>query len=146
MNLAPHLRSEKELGNEAPPGFPSIEYMLPLLLTAVRDGRLTMDDLKTRLYDNPRRIFKIPMQPNTYIEVDMSEEWTISEEDGFSKAGWTPYAGRKVCGKVRSVVIRGEEVYVDGVFVEKSGSGRNLFAEGPTVEREEITEVSGKSL
>lgn len=65
---APHLRNEKAEGDRAPPGFPSIEYMLPLLLTAVRDGRLTMEDLKLRLYDNPRKIFKLPVQPNTYIE------------------------------------------------------------------------------
>ncbi|KAI6183142.1 CAD protein [Aphelenchoides bicaudatus] len=125
---APHAKSEKAEGERAPPGFPSIEYMLPLFLTAVRDGRLTMDDLKLRLYENPRRIFKLPVQPNTYIEVDMNEEWTIPSEGGFSKAGWTPYAGHKVCGRVRNVVIRGEEVYVDGIFVGKPGSGRNLFA------------------
>jgi carbamoyl-phosphate synthase/aspartate carbamoyltransferase/dihydroorotase len=65
---APHSRAEKSEGDRAPPGLPSIEYMLPLLLTAVRDGRLTMEDLKLRLYDNPRRIFKLPVQPNTYIE------------------------------------------------------------------------------
>jgi carbamoyl-phosphate synthase/aspartate carbamoyltransferase/dihydroorotase len=42
--------------------------MLPLLLTAVKEGRLTMDDLMKRLYENPKRIFGLPTQPNTYIE------------------------------------------------------------------------------
>lgn len=65
---APHTRAEKAQGEKAPPGFPSIEYMLPLLLTAVREGRFTMEELRVRLYDNPRRIFNLPVQPNTYIE------------------------------------------------------------------------------
>lgn len=60
----------------------------------------------------------------------MNDEWTIPEDGGFSKAGWTPYSGQKVCGRVRSVVIRGEEVYVDGIFVGKPGTGRNLFTDG----------------
>lgn len=63
----------------------------------------------------------------------MSTEWTIPEDGGFSKAGWTPFAGRKVWGRVRTVVIRGEEIYVDGIFVGKPGMGRNLFEEGAVV-------------
>lgn len=43
--------------------------MLPLLLTAVSDGRLTLDDIIKRLYDNPRKIFNLPVQENTYVEV-----------------------------------------------------------------------------
>lgn len=44
--------------------------MLPLLLTAVSDGRLTLDDIIRRLYDNPRKIFNLPVQENTYVEVE----------------------------------------------------------------------------
>lgn len=43
--------------------------MLPLLLTAVSDGRLTLDDIVRRLHDNPRKIFNLPIQENTYVEV-----------------------------------------------------------------------------
>ncbi len=44
----------------------------------------------------------------------MSDEWQIPQNGGFSKAQWTPYAGRMVKARVRSVVIHGEEAYVDG--------------------------------
>ena len=40
--LAPHTREEKNSA-KPPPGFPGLETMLPLLLTAVNDGRLTVD-------------------------------------------------------------------------------------------------------
>jgi carbamoyl-phosphate synthase/aspartate carbamoyltransferase/dihydroorotase len=41
---APHTLEEKDSENP-PPGFPGLETALPLLLTAVNDGRLTMDDV-----------------------------------------------------------------------------------------------------
>lgn len=66
--LAPHSVEEKN-SEHPPPGFPGLETMLPLLLTAVSDGRLTLDDVIRRLYENPRRIFNLPTQENTYVEV-----------------------------------------------------------------------------
>jgi hypothetical protein len=74
----------------------------------------------------------------------MSDEWTIPEDGGFSKAKWTPYAGRKVCGRVRTVVIRGEEVYVDGIFVGNPGVGRNLFASENAQREETVVDALGK--
>lgn len=56
----------------------------------------------------------------------MNHEWTIPVNGGESKCQWTPYEGRKVRGLVRTVVIRGEEVYVDGQFVAKPGFGKNV--------------------
>lgn len=67
--LAPHSVDEKN-SERPPPGYPGLETMLPLLLTAVSDGRLTLDDITRRLYDNPRRIFNLPVQENTYVEVN----------------------------------------------------------------------------
>lgn len=65
---APHSLEEKS-SERPPPGYPGLETMLPLLLTAVSDGRLTLDDIIRRLYENPRKIFNLPVQENTYIEV-----------------------------------------------------------------------------
>lgn len=39
---APHTLDEK-LSDAAPPGFPGLETVLPLLLTAVNEGRLTIE-------------------------------------------------------------------------------------------------------
>jgi carbamoyl-phosphate synthase/aspartate carbamoyltransferase/dihydroorotase len=50
LNLAPHSISEKDSEN-APPGFPGLETMLPLLLTAVHQGRLTIEVIAS-LYIN----------------------------------------------------------------------------------------------
>lgn len=73
---APHAVEEKN-AERPPPGYPGLETMLPLLLTAVSDGRLTLDDIIRRLYDNPRKIFNLPVQENTYVEVDIETEKNI---------------------------------------------------------------------
>ena len=73
--------------------------MLPLMLTAVKQGRLTLEDLESKMYHKPRKIFNFPEQSETYVEVNLDEEWTIPEKTAFSKAGWTPFAGMKVTGR-----------------------------------------------
>uniref|UniRef100_A0A8C4NST1 Multifunctional protein CAD n=1 Tax=Dicentrarchus labrax TaxID=13489 RepID=A0A8C4NST1_DICLA len=110
---APHSVEEKN-SERPPPGYPGLETMLPLLLTAVGDGRLTLDDIIRRLYDNPRKIFNLPVQENTYVEVDLEQEWVIPQTMQFTKSKWTPFQGMKVKGKVRRVVLRGEVAYIDG--------------------------------
>ncbi|EYC13617.1 hypothetical protein Y032_0043g818 [Ancylostoma ceylanicum] len=123
---APHTWAEKSGSEKVPPGFPGVEYMLPLMLTAVSQGKLSFRQLVDRLHYNPKRIFGLPDQEETYIEVDINEEWVIPDAGGQSKCGWTPYAGMKVRGRVEKVVIRGEEAYVDGEIHVRPGFGRNI--------------------
>ncbi|TWW68503.1 CAD protein [Takifugu flavidus] len=122
---APHSVEEKN-SNSPPPGYPGLETMLPLLLTAVSDGRLTLDDIIKRLYDNPRRIFNLPVQENTYVEVDLEQEWVIPQAMQFTKSKWTPFQGLKVKGKVRRVVLRGEVAYIDGQVLVPPGYGDDV--------------------
>ncbi|XP_013011347.2 multifunctional protein CAD isoform X1 [Cavia porcellus] len=122
---APHTLEEK-CGARPPPGFPGLETMLPLLLTAVSEGRLTLDDLLQRLHHNPRRIFHLPPQEDTYVEVDLEHEWTIPSHLPFSKAHWTPFEGQKVKGTVRRVVLRGEVAYIDGQVLVPPGYGQDV--------------------
>uniref|UniRef100_A0A8C1QB32 Multifunctional protein CAD n=1 Tax=Cyprinus carpio TaxID=7962 RepID=A0A8C1QB32_CYPCA len=110
---APHSVEEKN-SEKPPPGYPGLETMLPLLLTAVSEGRLTIDDIIKRLYENPSKIFSLPAQEDTYVEVDLEQEWTIPKHMQFTKSKWTPFEGMKVKGKVMRVVLRGEVAYIDG--------------------------------
>lgn len=122
---APHTIAEKD-SEKPPPGYPGLETILPLLLTAVNDGRLTLDDVINKFYRNPKRIFNLPEQQNTYIEVDMDEEWVIPNELKHSKAKWTPFAGMKVKGRIARVVLRGEVAFVDGEVLVDPGFGKNV--------------------
>ena len=75
---------------------------------------LPSQDIIARLHTNPIRIFNLPLQYETHVEVDLDEEWTIPAVVRYSKAGWTPFAGMRVKGIVKRVVLRGRTVFVDG--------------------------------
>jgi len=122
---APHTLEEKDSEN-APPGFPGLETLLPLLLTAVDDGRLTMDHVIQKSVINPRTIFHLPEQPETWIEVDEDTEYEIRAADQFTRCDWTPFEGWKVKGKVRKVVLLGQIAFEDGKILVEKGYGRNI--------------------
>lgn len=122
---APHTRAEKESANP-PPGFPGLETALALWLTAVHDGRLTLDDVTARMYTNPRCIFGLPEQSETWVEVDPQARWTARGAEMFTRARWTPFEDRPLHGRVTRVVLRGQEVYRNGSVLAAPGSGREV--------------------
>jgi dihydroorotase-like cyclic amidohydrolase len=122
---APHTLEEKDSENP-PPGFPGLETLLPLLLTAIDSGRLTMDDLIQKSVINPRRVFNLPEQHGTWIEVDENVEYEIRAAEQFTRCGWTPFEGWKVQGKVRKVVLRGKTVFEDSKILAEPGYGENI--------------------
>lgn len=122
---APHTVEEKDSDNP-PPGFPGLETLLPLMLTAVAHGRLSISTLIEKTYTNPRRIFNIPEQPETWVEVDEDAEYEIRAADMYSRCGWTPFEGWKVQGKVKKVVLRGKTAFEDGVVLAPTGYGKDI--------------------
>ena len=122
---APHTLAEKD-SQTPPPGFPGLETLLPLLLTAVSEGRLTLDDLIQKSVVAPRRIFHLPEQPETWIEVDEHAAYEIHAAEMHSRCGWTPFEGRQVKGRVTRVVLRGREAYRDGKILVEAGYGKNV--------------------
>jgi carbamoyl-phosphate synthase/aspartate carbamoyltransferase/dihydroorotase len=125
---APHTLAEKDSDNP-PPGFPGLETALPLLLTAVDHGRLTMDDIISKMYTNPKKIFNLPDQPETWIEVDEKATYEIRAADQFTRCGWTPFEGWQVKGRVRKVVLRGKTAFEDGKILVEPGYGKNIRGE-----------------
>jgi carbamoyl-phosphate synthase/aspartate carbamoyltransferase/dihydroorotase len=102
---APHTLAEKR--EHSVPGFPGLETTLPLLLTAHKKGLLSIETIIEKCYTNPKRIFNLPEQPDTFIECDLDAEWTVPAEMPFSKCKWTPFKGLELCGLVRRVTLRG---------------------------------------
>jgi dihydroorotase-like cyclic amidohydrolase len=75
------------------------------------------------MHNNPRRIYNLPEQSDTRIEVEM-RAYTIPERGWQTKCGWTPFAGLAAGGRIRRVVLRSEVVYEDGCVLAKPGTGR----------------------
>ncbi len=126
---APHTLAEKE--NDPPPsGVPGLETTVPLLLTAVREGRLSLERAIALVATNPRRIFGLQAPPETYTEIDPDVSYVIARQALFTACGWSPFEGMRVWGRVRRVVVRGQTAFEDGQVRVAPGFGRNLFAEG----------------
>jgi len=126
---APHTLEEKD-SDDPPPGFPGLETALPLLLTAVHEGRLTVDQIIEKCVANPRRIFNLPVQHETWVEVDEGAAHEIRAADQHTRCGWTPFEGWKVKGRVRKVMLRGTEVFKDGELIAPPGFGRDIRSSG----------------
>ncbi|GAB4440697.1 MAG: dihydroorotase [Anaerolineae bacterium] len=127
---APHTREEKASARP-PGGVPGLETTLPLLCTAVREGRLTVERLVELVALRPQAIFGVRPDHATYTVVDLDAAGTIMGANLHTLCGWTPFEGMRVTGKVREVWIRGRKVYDGERVLAAPGSGVNLYrAEG----------------
>jgi carbamoyl-phosphate synthase/aspartate carbamoyltransferase/dihydroorotase len=121
---APHTLAEKA-GDNPPPGVPGLETALPLMLTAVHEGRLNMERLIYLMSIRPREVFGLPQQPDTWIEVDTGAEYELSNDGLHTRCGWTPFAGMRVRGKLQRVTFQGKTVFEDGVLARRRGHSFN---------------------
>jgi dihydroorotase len=130
---APHTVEEKAKPYpECPSGMPGVETVLPLLLDQVAHGRLRLEDV-VRLYSEaPARIYNVlgkgrllPGFDGDLAIVDPDERWAVSAGHLQSRAGWSPWEGRELCGRVKYTVLRGTLVYREGVFLGEP-AGRPL--------------------
>lgn len=118
---APHTIAEKQ--SESPlAGIPGVETMLPLLLEEI-----SITEIIRLTNTNPRRIFGIPQDENSFIEIDQFKEYKIKKENLFTKCGWTPYENWEGIGKVKRVFLRGKKVFENGKILVQSGFGQNVI-------------------
>jgi dihydroorotase (multifunctional complex type) len=133
---APHTREEKEVGWTdmwaAHSGTPGIEFQLPLLLDAARGGHLTVERVVDLVATRPARIFGlaskgvlVPGADADIAMVDLESRWTITNDHTFTKVGWTPYDGRTIGSRVVRTIVRGVDIFRDGVIVSEPGHGRH---------------------
>lgn len=115
---APHTKEEKEK-DEPAFGVPGLETTLGLMCKAVKDGHIQMPDVIKFLYTNPKKIFKVPDQPDTYVEVDPDLAYVVPEKGFETKCDWSPFSGMTLYGKPQTVVIRGKKVLENGKILDK---------------------------
>lgn len=134
---APHTRAEKNQPYEqAPSGMPGVQTMLPLLLTAASEGKMTLNEIVKRCVVNPAHIFALKTKGALEIGKDADivlvnprVEYELADEQILSKCGWTPFAGRKVTGRIEQVFLRGSLVCERGRCLLKPGSGKPVLLE-----------------
>ncbi|TGA99794.1 allantoinase AllB [Sporolactobacillus shoreae] len=125
---APHTPEEKN-GDlwSIPAGMPGTETMAPLMLNAVSEGRITLQQLTALLSENPAKRFGIypekgSLEVGTDADitiVDMNKEAVIKAENLHSKSKITAYDGWHIKGVPVETIVRGETVMKDGEIVHK---------------------------
>jgi len=129
---APHTIEEKSEESiwRVKTGVPGLETMLPLMLTAVNEGRLHISTLVKVMSTNPSRVFGIKDRGELregsaadLVVVDLKGEYRIDSSKFLSKAKYSPFEGWKVKGKPVKTFVGGHLVMDDGEIVAKPGSG-----------------------
>jgi dihydroorotase (multifunctional complex type) len=106
-------------------GLPGLDTTYSVLLDAVSRGYLSYEDV-ARVYCQvpaqtyglwPRKGSLRPGADADIVLVDPTVEWTVQNSDMLSKAGWSPFAGRRFTGRVIRTYLRGRLVAQDRVPV-----------------------------
>jgi dihydroorotase len=127
---APHTIPEKEkVVWEAPSGIPNLETTLPLLLTKVNENKMTFEDIKRLLCENPAKIFNLKNKGKIavgmdadFVVVDMKKEGTINPDEFKTKAKYSPFKEFKVKGIPVKTIVRGNVVMDSGEVFENKGN------------------------
>jgi dihydropyrimidinase len=115
------------------PGIPGVETTLLLMHTfGVVPQRISRSDLVRLLSTNPAKIFglwpqKGDLQPGSDADLvlfDPRPTRVLSAAELHSRAGYSPYEGLTVTGKVQTTICRGRVVYREGAIVADRGAGR----------------------
>jgi dihydroorotase len=132
---APHTLEEKRRGAhdiwEAPTGYPADETTLPLMLTEVAAGRLSLRRMLEVCCAAPARLLSLPAKGHIAIGhdadlvlVDPAARYRLAAASLHYRVGWTPFEGKEVQGRVLATFVRGRAVVRDGALVAAPGTGR----------------------
>src|SRR6202162_5427152 len=118
--------------SQVSPGIPGVETSLLLLYTfGVVERHMSLRHLVWLLCANPAKIFglwprKGDIRPGSDADLvlfDPRPSRSLSAAELHSRAGFSPYAGLKVTGKVHTTICRGQVIYRDGAVLGAPGFG-----------------------
>jgi dihydroorotase len=130
---APHTLKEKRARSvwDVKTGIPELETVLPLLLTEVKHGRLSVGDVVRLMSERPAEIFDLKSKGGLkngndadLTVVDLSSRFKIDASGFYSKAKYSPFDRRIMFGKPVRTFVNGCLVMDGGEIVAKAGSGR----------------------
>jgi dihydroorotase len=134
---APHTPEEKTRNDiwTVDCGFPGVELQMPLMLTAVNEGRLSICDYVRLSAANPARIWglyprKGAIQPGSEADlalVDLARQWTVDDAKLQSLSKISPWHGRPVKGLPVHTLVRGKFVMRERALIpDARGWGRSV--------------------
>jgi dihydroorotase len=134
---SPHSIEEKTRPDiwHAVSGFPGVETAVPLMLSAVNRGRLSLERYVEVAAANPARAWGLYPKKGALqvgsdadvVIVDLERAGEIRGADLHSKSKITPFEGVKVQGRPVCTLLRGRVVMRDGALVGEPGWGRPVL-------------------
>ena len=134
---APHLAEDKVRASiwDVPSGFAGVETLLPLMLTAVHDGRLTLERLVHATSEAPAKTWglwprkgQIALGADADLTlVDLARHGEIHAADLHGMNNLSPFEGRPTVGAVVTTIVRGKIVVRSGLLAGVPGSGRQAI-------------------
>ena len=127
---------QKELGrgdfSKIPNGMPGVEHRMDLLHQAVLDGHLTRRRWIDLACATPARMFglhprKGTLAPGADADVviyDPHAEQTLSAETHHMNVDYSAYEGKRITGRVETVLSRGETVIDRRTYTGRAGHGQ----------------------
>jgi dihydroorotase len=122
---APHLPSEKDAPYpQSPSGMPGVQTLVPMMLSHVAAGRLSLERMVQLTSAGPAWIYGIegkgliaPDFDADFTIVDLKAKRVIRNADMASRCGWTQFDGFEATGWPVMTVVRGQVVMRDGAVV-----------------------------
>lgn len=134
---APHTKEEKDRPYPASPsGTPGVQTMVPVMLTHVANGKLSLQRFVELTSYGQQRVFGIANKGRIaegydadFTVVDLKRRETITHDWVKTKSGWTPYDGFEATGWPVATIVRGGFVMRDGEITRKGGGKPVRFVE-----------------
>jgi dihydroorotase (multifunctional complex type) len=135
---SPHTREEKERGwtdmYATPGGSPMVQHYLSLMLTAVNEGKISLERVVETSCANPAKLCNVygkkgvitPGADADLVVLDMDQEVTVKAKETFYKVGWTTLDGRKLKGVPTLTALRGRVIFEDGKVSAEPGFGQTI--------------------
>lgn len=129
---APHTIEEKLASSvwDVKVGVPGLETTLPLMMTLIKQKRLSIDQLVQLLSEKPAEIYGLTDRGSIEVGktadltvVDYNAQYKIDASKFRSKAKFSPYDGWEVNGRPAKTIVNGRLVFDEGDIVTKGGVG-----------------------
>ena len=122
---APHTREEKAKPYPASPsGMPGVQTLVPLMLTHVANGRLSLERFIDLTSAGAQRVFGTANKGRMAVSydadltiVDLKAKRTITHDQQATRCGWTPFDGMEATGWPMATIVRGRVVMQDGELI-----------------------------
>jgi dihydroorotase (multifunctional complex type) len=132
---APHMLKEKESEDvwDAKVGFPGLETTIPLLLTEVRKGRLSIRDIVKLMAEKPAEVFGLKNKGSIktgncadLTVIDLRRKGKIDSSEFHSMAKFSPFDGWSFEGIPVKTIVNGQLVMDASEIVSDPGTGKVL--------------------